>query len=178
MCVHCPSFVSHTCVYLPSLQDLFSQTISLLSQGAEQRLGCFTFFIYPCVWACMSALICMLNRPIFIDPCCRAFSQTLSKTQRQVHAHVCVSVCAHHYSACPSMCSSRCMDKKSLNQWVKYGGVHAATHTLMHTLMIVCLWKRAVSAALTHHSSQATNSVRPLSSLSHPTLLSENSIRG
>lgn len=54
----------------------------------------------------------------------------------------------------------------------------AQTHTCTHSHIRVCLWKRAVSAALTHHSSLATNSVRPLSSLSHPTLLSENSIRG
>lgn len=52
-----------------------------------------------------------------------------------------------------------------------YTRVRAHSHS-------VCLWKRAVSAALTHHSSLATNSVRPLSSFSHPTLLSENSIRG
>lgn len=52
------------------------------------------------------------------------------------------------------------------------------THKCACTVSCARLWKQAVRPALAHHSSLAANSVRPLSSLLYPTLLSENSIRG
>ncbi len=77
---------------------------------------------------------------------------------RQTHVqersvHVRVSVCVHRYFARFGMRSSRCMDKKSLNQWVKYGGAHARTHrthTYVCTLTVVRVCESELSVLLSH----------------------------
>lgn len=96
--------------------------------------------------------------PIFIDRDCRAFFKSeepkpedgpIWRHVLRVAAQVCVSVTSLFISACAV---SHCMDKKSLNQWVKYGVSKAhslarthtshdahtlsSTHTLTHILRV------------------------------------------
>lgn len=73
--------------------------------------------------------------PIFIDRDCGAFfkSEELKpqdgpvwRDVLRVAAQVCVSVTSLFI---PARAVLRCMDKKSLNQWVKYGVTKAHSHT-------------------------------------------------
>lgn len=87
--------------------------------------------------------------------------------------------------ACPLLLTPVCT---VLTAWTKspwtfgVGKIRRPAYTNTHkcacTVSHARLWKWAVRPALAHHSSLAANSVRPLSSLLYPTLLSENSIRG
>lgn len=162
LCVHAPpclcvSAFVYVCVCIISRNFNISSgpTMSLLSQRyTTKRLWMFGFFFISslCVWerACMSVVSAMLNTPIFIDPRLQGIFQTLELNPK-THTYgymLCVRV--HHCFAHSGMHSSHCMDKKSLNQWVKYGGVHARTHARTHTLAVVCVCESELSVLLSH----------------------------
>lgn len=131
------------CVYLPPCVCLcfnfWSNNVFIESE----------MFFYRLFRTCMSA-VCSTDRSLLIQtaghfskPCLTPKTDTYRYTP---HAYLCV----HRYFAHSSMRSSRCMDKKSLNQWVKYGGVHARRHTLARALTVACVCESELSVLLSH----------------------------
>lgn len=185
VCVHHPPLL----LYQPGSDSVFIASHERLCEhlrsfyfiiAAPLRVFEYVWALCPVCWTGQSLLI--LTAGHFSN---RGLNPKTGTYRDMHHARVCKYVCPSLvYSSrhvlfalhgqkvlepAGEIWSPECMHTHTLAR--TYTRVRAHSHS-------VCLWKRAVSAALTHHSSLATNSVRPLSSFSHPTLLSENSIRG
>ena len=167
----------HLCAYYQPLLQHQLRYDNIIIESHKAGCECFLFFLFFLIhpWislsvpACMSAVLSMLNRRSLLILTAGLFSNHGPKPQ---HAYIKWCACVNVRVSIAGLFIAACAALWTKSPWssrMKYGGPN--THerrARVHACTYVCLWERAVSAALAHHSSQATNSVRPLSSLSYP----------